>query len=439
MRRKHRPGGGRQLEVTIETLGARGDGVVLLPGDDESAAEPLYLAQTLPGERVLARLGGPSPQGLRGEVIELLVPSPDRVEPPCPHFGPCGGCLLQHFAPAPYRAWKRGLLVEALRKRGFAEAEALVRPLLALPPGTRRRASFSALRQGRRVLLGFNRRFSHAVEDMSECHLLAPPLVAMLPALRQALAPLLPEGKPRDVVATLTESGIDLLLDLPVEPDLAAREALAALAAELDLARLSLAVAGAAPPPLAERRSPRITLGGVAVTPPPGGFLQPTAEGEAALTALVLEAVPGDADTVADLYSGCGTFSFPLAARGHRVHAVEGAAEPLAALQRAARQGEMAQRITAEQRDLERDPVTADELEGGDAAVFDPPRAGAKAQAAELAASDLPVVVAVSCNPGTFARDARALVEGGFTLDWAAPVDQFPWSGHLELVARFSR
>lgn len=444
MRRKHRPGGGRQREVIVETLGARGDGVVLLarPADDDDEAqppEPLYLAQTLPGERVLARIGGPSPQGLRGEVIELLRPSPDRVEPPCPHFGPCGGCLLQHFAAAPYRLWKRGLLVDALRKRGFAEAEALVRPLIALPPGTRRRATFTALRQGRRVLLGFNRRFSHAVEDMTVCHVLAPPLVALLPALRQALAPLLPEGKPQDVTATLTDSGVDLLLALPAEPDLAGREALAALAVELDLARLSLAVAGQAPLPLAERRLPRILLGGVAVTPPPGGFLQPTPEGEAALTQLVLAAVPSEADTVADLYSGCGTFSFPLAARGHRVHAVEGDAAALAALERAARGGALAQRISAERRDLERDPVTADELEGGDAAVFDPPRAGARAQAAELAASDLPVVVAVSCNPGTFARDARALVEGGYRLEWVAPLDQFPWTGHLELVARFAR
>ena len=246
-------------------------------------------------------------------------------------------------------------------------------------------------------------------------------------------------AQPQDVTATLTDSGVDLLLALPAEPDLAGREALAALAVELDLARLSLAVAGQAPLPLAERRLPRILLGGVAVTPPPGGFLQPTPEGEAALTQLVLAAVPSEADTVADLYSGCGTFSFPLAARGHRVHAVEGDAAALAALERAARGGALAQRISAERRDLERDPVTADELEGGDAAVFDPPRAGARAQAAELAASDLPVVVAVSCNPGTFARDARALVEGGYRLEWVAPLDQFPWTGHLELVARFAR
>lgn len=442
MRRKARGGGGRQLEVTVETLGARGDGVVLLAGEDdwgEPRPEPLYLAQTLPGERVLARVGGPSPQGLRGQVLELLAPSPDRVEPPCAHFGPCGGCQLQHLAEQPYRHWKRALLVEALRKRGFADSEELVKPLLALPPGSRRRASFAALRQGRRVQLGFHRRFSHAVEDLTECHILAPALLALLPPLRDALAPLLPEGKVQDLVATLTDNGLDLLLTLPSEPDLAGREALAALAEAQDLARLSLAVGGAPPLPLAARRAPQVMMGPVAVTPAPGGFLQPTAAGQALLTRLVLEAVPPGAETVADLFSGCGTFTFPLAARGHRVHAVEGDAAALEALGRAVRQQGLSEQVSFENRDLERDPVSVEELEGGDAVVFDPPRAGARAQAAALAESEIPVVVAVSCNPATFARDARALVEGGYHLAWAQPVDQFPWTGHLELVARFEQ
>ncbi len=442
MRRKARSGGGRQLEVTVETLGARGDGVVMLAGEDdwgEARPEPLYLAQTLPGERVLARVGGPSPQGLRGQVLELLAPSPDRVDAACAHFGPCGGCQLQHLGEQPYRHWKRALLVEALRKRGFADSEELVKPLIALPPGGRRRASFAALRQGRRVLLGFHRRFSHSVEDLTECHILAPELFALLAPLRVALLPLLPDGKVQDLTATLTDSGIDLLLNLPSEPDLEGREQLAALAEALDLARISLAVAGQPPLPLAARRAPQVTMGQVAVTPAPGGFLQPTAAGQALLTRLVLEAVPEDADTVADLFSGCGTFSFPLAARGHRVHAVEGDPSAMEALGQTVRRYGLNETISFENRDLERNPVSADELEGGDAVVFDPPRAGARAQATALADSDIPVVVAVSCNPGTFARDARTLVEGGYRLMWAQPLDQFPWTGHLELVARFER
>lgn len=426
-----RSGGGRQVELTVESLGARGDGLATLEG------QPIFLPQTLPGERVRAQILSAGPAGQRGEVLELLQPAPARVEPPCPHFGPCGGCTLQHFAEADYRAWKRGLLVEALARRGFA-AEGLVRPLLALPPGTRRRAVFAAERQGGRVRLGFHRRLSHAVEDLGGCLLLAPPLVALLPCLREGLAPLLPEGKVLDVTATLTEGGIDLLLTLPAEPDLAGREALAALAEAADLARLSIAVAGEVLP-LAERRLPLITFGGVPLVPPPGGFLQPTPEGQRALTDLVLAALPPEAETVADLFAGCGTFTFPLAARGHRVHAVEGDGPALAALERAARQAGLWGRVTAEQRDLERQPVLAEELEGGDALIFDPPRGGARAQAQELAGSDIPLVVAVSCNPATFARDARTLVDGGYELAEATPLDQFPWSGHLELVAVFRK
>jgi len=433
MRRKARPGGGRQLEVTVGSLGAQGDGVVALPEG------PLFLPQALPGERVLARLAGNVEGGLRGEVLELRSASQARVEPPCPHFGPCGGCALQHLAATEYRSWKRGLLVEALQRRGFAEAEALVRPLLALPPGTRRRAVFAAERRGRRLALGFHRRASAVVEELSTCLLLDPRLVALLPPLRENLAAVVPEGPPRDLTLTLTDSGVDLLLALPAEPSLAVREALAQLAAALDLARVSLAVDGGEPLLLAERRRPVVRLGGVAVSPPPGGFLQPTPEGERALTELVLAAVPADAATVADLFSGCGTFSFPLAARGQRVHAVEGDAAALAALQRAARLATLPGAVSAELRDLSRRPVTAAELSGGDVAVFDPPRAGARAQAAELAASDLATLVAVSCNPATFARDARSLVDGGYRLTEATPLDQFPWSAQLELVARFDR
>jgi len=432
-RRRSRSAGGRQLELTVETLGAQGDGQVRLPEG------MLFLPQVLPGERVVARVGAGGAEGQRGEVIELLRPSPERVEPPCPHFGPCGGCTLQHLAPEAYRRWKRGLLVDALGKRGFADAEMLVGPLAALPAGTRRRATLAARRNGRRVLLGFHGRGSHRIEDMQSCLVLHPALFATLPALRAGLAPLLPEGKEQAVALTLTEGGVDLLLSLPAEPDLQGREALAALAETAQLARLSIAVAGGAPQPLLERRPARLALGGVPVTLPPGAFLQATPEGEAALVAAVLAAIPPESETVADLFSGIGTFTFPLAARGHRVHAVEGEAPAVAALEAAARAGGLHGKVTVERRDLERRPVLAEELEGGDAAVFDPPRAGAKAQAAELAASDLPVVVAVSCNPATFARDARTLVDGGYRLESALPIDQFPWTGHLELVARFSR
>ena len=433
MTRQSRSAGGRQLELTIEALGAQGDGQARLPEG------PLFLPQVLPGERVLARVGAIGAEGPRGEVVELLQASPERVEPPCPHFGPCGGCRLQHLAADAYRRWKRGLLVEALSKRGFRDAEALIAPLVASPPGTRRRATLAARLIGKQVVLGFHGRDSHRIEDMRTCLILHPRLFAALPTLRQQLAAVLPEGKEQSLALTLTDGGIDLLLSLPAEPDLKGREALAGLATAADLARLSIAVAGKAPEPLLERRPPRITLGGVPVILPPGAFLQATPEGEAALVAAVLAAIPPESETVADFFSGVGTLTFPLAQRGHRVHAVEGQASAVAALEAAARASGFSGRVTAERRDLERRPVLAEELEGGDAALFDPPRAGAKAQSAELAQSTLPVVVAVSCNPATFARDARTLVDGGYGLESAVPIDQFPWTGHLELVARFSR
>lgn len=433
MGRRARSAGGRQLELTVETLGAQGDGQVRLPEG------PLFLPQVLPGERVVARLGMRSAEGLRGEVIELLQASAERAEPPCPHFGPCGGCTLQHFAPEPYRLWKRGLLVDALHRRGFAEAEGLVAPLVALPPGTRRRATLAARRVGKQVVLGFHGRGSHRIEDLRTCLILHPKLFAALEPLRAALSGVLPEGKEQSLAMTLTEGGVDLVLSLPAEPDLRGREALAALAVAGNLARLSIAVAGGAPQPLLDRRPAQVALGGVPVALPPGAFLQATPEGEAALVEAVLAAIPPESETVADLYAGVGTFTFPLARRGQRVHAVEGDASAVAALEAAARTSGLFGRVTAERRDLERRPVLAEELEGGDVALFDPPRAGAKAQSAELAKSELPVVVAVSCNPATFARDARTLVDGGYRLESAVPIDQFPWTGHLELVARFGR
>lgn len=433
MSRRARSAGGRQLELSVETLGAQGDGQVRL------GENVVFLPQVLPGERVVALIGPGGGEGLRGEVLELLQASAERVEPPCPHFGPCGGCTLQHLSLDAYRRWKRSLLVEALQRRGFAEAESLVAPLVALPPGSRRRATLAVRRNGNRVLLGFHGRGSHRLEDIRSCLVLDPRLFAALQPLRQALAAVLPEGKEQSLALTLTDGGLDLLLSLPAEPDLRGREALAALAEAADLARLSIAVAGGTPQPLLERRPPRLSFGGVAVALPPGAFLQATPEGEAALVSAVLAAIPPESETVADLFSGVGTFAFPLAQRGHRVHAVEGEAAAITAFEQAARQAGLFGRVTAERRDLERRPVLAEELEGGHAALFDPPRAGAKAQSAELANSDLPLIVAVSCNSATFARDARTLTDGGYRLESAVPIDQFPWTGHLELVARFSR
>lgn len=430
MRRKARRGGGRQLEVTIEALGAKGDGVATLDG------RPLFLAQTVPGDRVLARVTGERGGGLKGEVIELLEEGPNRDEAPCPFFGPCGGCTLQHLAADAYVEWKQDLLRLALARRDLAPE--VLHPLRQVPPGRRRRITWSALKTARGQLLGYYERQSHQLTDVDACLLVVPELQALLAPLHEVLGQVLAIQEGARVTATLCETGVDLLLDSRHDLTLEDREALAAFAESRDLARLSWTDGREAPEPLALRRDPLLTFGSVPVLPPPGGFVQPTAEGEALLVELVLAAVPVGAETAADLFAGCGTFSFPLAER-LQVYAAEGAEDALLALDAAARRAQAPLRLQAERRDLARFPVLAEELSGGDVVVFDPPRNGAREQAAEIAASDVPRVIAVSCNPTTFARDARTLVDGGYRLKEATPIDQFPWSGHLELVAVFER
>ena len=435
MRRRARKGGGRQFEARIEGLGARGDGFASLDG------RPVFVPLTVAGDRVRLRLTGTRAGGFKGEVLELLEEGPGRAEPPCPHFGVCGGCALQHLTDEACARWKQGLVAPALARRGFGEVP--VQPMIRIPPGTRRRATLAAARTETGVTLGFHGRESHAVVDVETCLLLTPRLMGLLPPLRLALAPLLQAREVAAVTLTETEEGPDLLIVSGQAPGLAAREALAAFAEDQDLARLTWAArakAGEAlePEPVVLRRPPRLDFAGVAVEPPPGGFLQPTAAGEAALVEAVLSYLPEGAAALADLYAGCGTFTFPLA-RHARVHAVERDEAAMAALWSGARKADLAGRITVETRDLARAPVTAEELAGGDCVVFDPPRAGAREQAAEIARSSVPAAIAVSCNPNTFARDARTLVDGGFTLIEVTPIDQFPWTGHLELVASFRR
>ncbi len=435
MRRRARRGGGRQVELTIESLGGRGDGIASLDG------RPVFVPLAVAGDRARVRVSGTRAGGFKAELLELLAEGPGRVEPPCPHFGPCGGCALQHLADERYAEWKRDLVAQALARRALHDVP--LGPLIRVRPGTRRRATLTAHRAGARVRLGFHGRDSHAVVDVESCLLLRPRLEALLAPLRALLGALLEEGETAAVALLDSEAGVDVLVVSRRAPGLAAREALAGFAAAQDLARLSWAgrvAAGQAlaPEPVVIRRPPAVRFAGVAVEPPPGGFLQPTAEGEAALSERVLSYVPERAATVAELYAGCGTFTFALARRA-RVHALERDEAALAALWAAARKAGLAGRVTVEARDLARAPLTAEELAGSECVVFDPPRAGAREQAAALADSPVPAVVAVSCNPNSFARDARILVDGGYRLVEVSPVDQFPWSGHLELVASFRR
>lgn len=424
-----RPPAPRTAELTIAEIGARGDGIARL------GADKVFVPLTVPGDRVRVSLGPAKGEGLRAEVVELVEPGAGRAAAACRHFGACGGCSLQHLADDAYAAWTVDLVRGALARVGLGEVP--FAPLARTPPGARRRARFAALRRGRRVWLGFNERMSHRLVDLEACPVLTPRLLALLAPLRGVLAAVLADGGGCDAVATDLEGGIDLLLVGPPRLDRAAREALVDFAAAAGVARLSWQPderPRSAPEPVADRVPVVARLGGVAVTPPPGAFLQASADGEAALVAAVTDAV-GAAGRVADLFAGIGTFTFPLAARGTAVHAVEGDAAALAALGRAA----PGLRIATGRRDLFESPVSGRELARFDAVVFDPPRAGAAAQAAALAASPVPVVVAVSCNPATFARDARSLADGGYALTRVHPVDQFLWSPHVEVVGVFVR
>ncbi len=430
MRRKARKGGGRQISLRIEAVGARGDGYAEVDG------KPVFVPLTVAGDELRVRITGETAAGFRGEIIELERPGPGRADPPCPHFGPCGGCALQHLDMTSYRAWKDALVPKALSQRGLEAEE--IRPTHWIEPGTRRRVVMTALAAGGALKLGFNERYSHKVVDLRHCQIMTPSLFSAVAPLRAALTAV-PSGRAGlTVTLSETDSGLDLLLEGEKELNLAAREALAALAEELDLARLSWREAKGEVEPVAQRRAPKLSFGGVEVTPPPGGFLQPSRAGEAALGGLLLEGRPDGARRLLDLFSGCGSFSFPLLGEGS-LRAADGDAAAIAALSNAARLPALQGRVETEQRDLFRRPFMADELVDFDVVVFDPPRAGAQAQAEHLASSRVPVLLAVSCNPSTFARDARVLVDGGYRLRWVAPVDQFVWSPHLELVAKFER
>jgi 23S rRNA (uracil1939-C5)-methyltransferase len=362
-----------------------------------------------------------------------ILPGAHHQVPPCRHFPECGGCQLQHVDDAAYASYLAERIVSALAFQGVPAPE--LRPAHISPPSSRRRASLRAERRpgrGGQLLLGFNAQASHDIVDMRECHILRPELFALVAPLRGLLSALsFPGGRP-GVSMTLADQGVDLLLEGVEAEDLAGAEALADFAALHELARLSLDD-GYGAQTRWEPEPVTITLAGVPLPLPHGAFLQATAEGEAALVAGVREAV-GEARIVADLFAGLGTFALAL---DGRVLAVEG--ERAAALALKAGAAKAGRQLFVDHRDLFRRPLDEEELGRFQAVVLDPPRAGAKEQIARLAESAVRIVAYVSCNPNSFARDSRALVDGGYRLEWVQPVGQFRWSTHVELVGAFRR
>ncbi|MCB4824889.1 class I SAM-dependent RNA methyltransferase [Roseicella aerolata] len=420
------------LDLTVEALGAAGDGIARLEG------RTVFLPATLPGERVRARLTGKRGDALAAEALDILAPSPDRMAPACPHFPDCGGCTLQHWADAPYAEWKRAKLVEALARAGFPEAP--VAPLARTPPATRRRADL-ALRRGPGgvVALGYHERGSKAVLDLTTCAVLDPRIIALFEPLRALLKRLPALKRDGSAVVNLLETGPDLLLRTDGALEAPGRALLAAFAAEHGIPRIAWA-RGDGPAETAAQLGPvAIRFGGVAVAPPPGAFLQASLAGEAAIVGAVLAGLPEKLPpraAIADLYAGSGTLSFPLAARA-RVAAFEGMAESVAALSAAA--GKAGARVKPARRDLDRQPLLPKELQEFAIVVLDPPYAGAAAQLPLLARAGVPRMIYVSCNPAALARDAQILARAGYRVLAATPVDQFLWSPHLESVVVFAR
>lgn len=421
---------GAPTALAIARMGNGGDGIGTLPD-----GSPCFVAGALPGERVLAEPAAARGEGHAAILREIVTPSPDRVAPPCPHVAQgCGGCAVQHWAPAAVAAWKRARVIEALQRAGFTEPA--VAPTVTVAAGTRRRADFALRRAADgSVTLGFHRRGSGAVIATPGCRVLAPRLVALMAPLAQALRGLSALRREGSAIVNLLDDGADVLLRTDGPLDAAGRAALARFAASEGLPRIAWAQRDGVPETAAQLRSAALTLSGAEVAPPPGAFLQAAPDGEAAIVAAVLAGLPAKLPgrgRIADLYAGLGTLSIPLARRG-RVAAIEGEAAAVAALAAAAARAGLP--LAATRRDLARQPLTARELAPFAAVVLDPPFAGAAAQCAQIARAKVPRVIYVSCNPAALSRDLRVLSGVGYRLLGATPIDQFLWSAQVEAVA----
>jgi 23S rRNA (uracil1939-C5)-methyltransferase len=407
------------VTLKITALGAQGDGVA------EHDGRKVFVPLALPGETVKAEISGD-----RARVVEIVEAAAGRLGPRCSHYGECGGCSLQHMPEVDYLEFKVRQVVSAL---SFQKIDLAVDQVVTIAPRTRRRAVLAAARAGKSIVVGFHGRRSHHIVPIRDCAVVTPGVLALLPRLEQLAAAAAPPRDALTITVTETATGFDVALTGVAKGFSAdARVKLVQLAGTLGIARLSINGEVAL-----EQTAPLIRAGAAHLTPPPGGFLQACEPSEAAMLMLVQEAV-GDARRVVDLFAGSGTFSLPLASTA-TVHAVESDAAALAALDRAARRATGLKPVTTERRDLFRQPLTKDELKRFDAAVIDPPRAGAEAQTKLLADASLKRVAMVSCNAGTFARDLRLMIDGGWRVRRITPIDQFLWSPHIEIVAALSR
>jgi 23S rRNA (uracil1939-C5)-methyltransferase len=409
-------------QLTISRLGQRGDGVADTP------AGPVYVPYTLPGEVVTVEAVPGHPD--RRHLVHVDRPSHERVTPICKHFGQCGGCAMQHWSLAEYHLWKRGLVAEALAAQGLTVP---LQPLIDAHGAGRRRAVLHARRGTHDVLeVGFTAPRAHHIVAIDACPILAPPLNGVIEMAWAIAESLRPAGKPLDIQATATDSGLDIDVRGSGSLDAERIATLARIAAKHRVARLTRH--GEL---IAQAAQPLLTIGRASVPLPPGAFLQATAEGEAALARLAVTHA-ANAKRVADLFCGIGTFALRLAERA-RVVAADSEAAAIEALKKGAAGASGLKPIEAMTRDLFRRPLAASELKNFDAVVFDPPRQGAEAQARALAQSKVRTIVAVSCDAKTFARDVGILAAGGYRLTEVTPIDQFRYSHHVEIVGKLVR
>jgi 23S rRNA (uracil1939-C5)-methyltransferase len=408
--------------LVIDHVGHRGDGVAFADG------QTLFVPYALRGETIEA--GSVEGHPDRRQLLRIDIPSAERIAPFCPYFGACGGCAIQHWQPEAYRAWKRQIVVDTLAHAGI---ECPVDDLVDAHGAGRRRITAHARRGSDGELrVGFAAANSHAIVAIENCPILEPGLHGALDAARALAEVLKPTTKPLDIQVTATNGGLDVDVRGSGPLPTATIATLSRVAEQHRLARLTrhgeLVLM---------RTPPVVGIGTAQVTLPPGSFLQATRAGEEALAALVFRHCKG-AKHIADLFCGVGPFALRLAARA-RISAFDSDAGAVTALQKAATSTSRLKPIKAEARDLFRRPLMPQELRDYDTVVFDPPRQGAQAQVQQLAVSKIPIVVAVSCNAATFARDARILIDGGYRIEGVTPVDQFRHTPHVELIARFAR
>ncbi len=417
-------------DLTIQQLGPQGDGIHFGPRGR------VFVDRGLPGDRIKAKIQRDGQGIIRAEVVNLVKPSPFRQPAPCRHYDVCGNCSLQHLNEKYYRDWKVEMVKDALRKVRVSPRRLL--PPVFVPAQTRRRATFSALRQKGQVILGYYRRRSRQISDINTCLVADPKILAIRDAVKPLLGRILTEGKAVDIFIQLVGENAEVVITGPLgkfdEPDKFVVDALMPLFTSKKVARLSWrtnedsAVHG-----LLGSGQLLAKFGELTVALPPAAFMQPTREGERALVKAVMDALPAKGN-FADLFSGCGTFSGPMLAKG-TVDAFEMSPAAVKALGKAA--GRFP--LKAIRRDLFKNPLRREDLRRYDAVVFDPPRAGCERQAEALASSRISTLVAISCNPMSFARDARILCDGGYQLNSLQLIDQFVWSHHVEVVGVFSR